>query len=51
MQEIKPFNPQEEKISREYHLLTDEILELKKKFMGYPVNEESGLESFYKTKP
>lgn len=48
MQEIKPFNLQEEKISHEYHLLTENLLDLKKKFMGYPVNEESGLENFYK---
>ena len=48
MQEIKPFNAQEEKVCREYHLLTDEMLALKKKIMGYPVNEESGLENFYR---
>ncbi|MCQ2362647.1 MAG: aminotransferase class V-fold PLP-dependent enzyme [Acidaminococcaceae bacterium] len=48
MSELKPYNEQEEKISREYHLLANDIIASKTQFLGYPVNEKNGLEGFYK---
>ena len=48
MDELKPYNEQEHKLAAEYQNMAIEHLELKKQFLGYPVNEDSGLESFYK---
>lgn len=48
MEELKPYNAQERKLAMEYQAMADENLESKKQFWGYPGNEESGLDSFYK---